>query len=97
MPEVKKYTASEIAIKMDIRINFLNHLIERNAVEVVREGDYYYATDADIALINERNRHGRAELRRVFENREEIRRRVVRQMVVESSGVEPETAKRLGY
>lgn len=98
MSETRTYTATEIAIKLDMRIGFLNHLISRGAVDIERTEDgLYIASDETIASINESRKRGREELRYVFNNREEIRRRAVNRMVVEASGVDKEIAKRLGY
>lgn len=94
------FSLEEFTTELGFRSSrFVEHLMKRNAFEgevVVVDGDFHI-TQENLEAIKERNRKAQEELRYAFENADEIRRKVVREMVLQSSGVSEETAKRLGY
>lgn len=94
------FTPEEFAAELGFRsTSFLKHLTKRNALggEVTVIDGNYHVTQTGLDTMKERNRKAREELRYVFENGEEIRRKVARELALEMSGVDEETAKRLGY
>lgn len=87
-------TLDELAAELDVRPRHLTHVLNRGMLSAVRvEGDKYFIDATELAEQKERNRRGREELAYAFANRDEIERN----LILEMSGVDDETAKRLGY
>lgn len=93
------FTLEEFTAELGFRSpRFVEHLMKRNAFdgEVNFVDGKYHVSEGNLADMKERNRKLKEEMHYAFENREEIRRNAIRQMVLESSGVDEETAIRLG-
>jgi hypothetical protein len=87
-------TLDELATELSVRPRHLTHVLNRGMLSAVRvDGDKYFIDAIALAEQKERNRIGREELAYAFANQDEIRRK----FVLESAGVDEETATRLGY
>lgn len=97
MPAVNnevEFTLDELAAEIGVRPRHLTHVLDRGMLSAVRvEGDKYFIDATELEEQKERNRRAREELTYAFANREEI----YRNLILEMSGVDDETAKRLGY
>lgn len=89
-----EFTLDELAVEMGVRPRHLSHVLNRGMLSAVRvEGDKYFIDTNALAEQKERNRLGCEELSYAFANRDEMQRN----LILEMSGVDDETAKRLGY
>lgn len=89
-----EFTLDELATELGVRPRHLTHVLDRGMLSDVHiDGDKYFIDANKLAEQKERNRIGREELAYAFAHPAEIRRNAI----LEMSGVDDATAKRLGY